>query len=720
MEDAATWFRANLPAGIINPIATGDAVNIDTNYIFRVDSFYPAKRAAVDYLDGVSNVRPPRQARITVALGGETNKRIEEYVVGPLPAGPSTTATRPVDFPAAGVHWNARIRDGPEQSRLRSGLVQDFFDVANEFLATDFGATYPEGIREFHTEPLGPTSADRIRRVRVMHKVPGTWRSIDLHQLPVAFVIDASNFNSNLWSITKIYWCDFEYATLTDLQTTLRQNAKGSPRRCAYPDPAAAIAALNYDAYPLRTGLPQRPFADRAGPDLYEPEGQRFRMQGRTVYWMDWEVTISGTMRNGPMLRNIKYKGERIAYELGIQDFLLVYSGNDVIHGNTAFMDASFGLGEWRGLLRGNDCPDTAAYLGQDWWGGGPVEVDDMVCVFEQWHPGQPQLWRRDQYQFSLKNYHLMIKFGTPAGNYDYITHFGFTLGGGIHVQSGSSGYAQTYWWRGAESRDPFGYRIQQNTFAPLHDHSIGFKVDLDILGEQNSVEQMRFRSGSTLDALNSGRAANNQLTINDVPSHFDNDEVRYIEYNTVQREQDARFRITPQDPHRWVIENQAMKNKWGNTRGYKIHIDAGDGMTYPNWVKSAAAFAQYNLQVSVQKDSEQTATGPYDNFQMFTPQGSLDNYFADNQSIVNQDLVQWITLHTLHAPTSEDYPLTVPFAASFWIVPHNYFDENPVMDMPADLIQRDGDIRGTREPKADGTCIPPSLSDAPHPFSGA
>ena len=51
-----------------------------------------------------------------------------------------------------------------------------------------------------------------------------------------------------------------------------------------------------------------------------------------------------------------------------------------------------------------------------------------------------------------------------------------------------------------------------------------------------------------------------------------------------------------------------------------------------------------------------------------------------DDDPIVNEDLVSWVTIGAMHVPHSEDLPNTATAAnsASFFIRPFNYFDEDP------------------------------------------
>eukprot|EP00965_Chrysotila_dentata_P142175 4701001-Pleurochrysis_carterae.AAC.1 len=64
----------------------------------------------------------------------------------------------------------------------------------------------------------------------------------------------------------------------------------------------------------------------------------------------------------------------------------------------------------------------------------------------------------------------------------------------------------QTHYF--APSRGPknsMAYRVHDYVGASLHDHTFGFKVDLDILGTNNSFETVAYKMADTLTAINAG-----------------------------------------------------------------------------------------------------------------------------------------------------------------------------------------------------------------------
>ena len=71
-----------------------------------------------------------------------------------------------------------------------------------------------------------------------------------------------------------------------------------------------------------------------------------------------------------------------------------------------------------------------------------------------------------------------------------------------------------------------------------------------------------------------------------------------------------------------------------------------------------------------------------------------------DNDSILNEDLVAWVTIGAMHVPHSEDLPNTATAAnsANFFIRPFNYFDEDPsIGSTNAILITRDRKFSGQK-----------------------
>lgn len=315
----------------------------------------------------------------------------------------------------------------------------------------------------------------------------------------------------------------------------------------------------------------------------------------------------------------------------------------------------------------------------------------------------------------------LHARFVMPNGNYDYVMTYKFSLDGEVRVEVGSTGYIQSHYmpkYRG--SKDAMAYRIHTFTAASLHDHTYGFKVDLDVGSQDNSFMTLEYKAGSTLEAVNEGRK--NPLTEKPVYLLFET--MRYVEEKTVKTEEDAMLNVNPATPKTWIFGDKTNKNKWGNTKAYSLHLDANpspvihpDSHTFP-----AFSYAKHMLHVTVQKDTEETIAGPYDMNRLDEPQFPFEETAVDGENIVQEDLVAWVTLTSMHLPTSENFPMTNMISHGFTLAPHNYFDENPAMDLPHFLrmMNPTGTSGDTR--KEDLPIVPectPVKYDTTHTFAG-
>jgi hypothetical protein len=60
----------------------------------------------------------------------------------------------------------------------------------------------------------------------------------------------------------------------------------------------------------------------------------------------------------------------------------------------------------------------------------------------------------------------------------------------------------------------------------------------------------------------------------------------------------------------------------------------------------------------------------------------SLPSFQADHQSLVNRDLVLWVTLGHHHVTQAEDWPVMSMRKMRFELRPANFFDRNPALDL--------------------------------------
>jgi Cu2+-containing amine oxidase len=74
--------------------------------------------------------------------------------------------------------------------------------------------------------------------------------------------------------------------------------------------------------------------------------------------------------------------------------------------------------------------------------------------------------------------------------SYDYVFDYVFYLDGSIETIVRASGYIQSAFY--ANNSD-YGYQIHDALSGSMHDHSLQFKVDLDIAGVNNTMVKHKF-----------------------------------------------------------------------------------------------------------------------------------------------------------------------------------------------------------------------------------
>lgn len=155
-----------------------------------------------------------------------------------------------------------------------------------------------------------------------------------------------------------------------------------------------------------------------------------------------------------------------------------------------------------------------------------------------------------------------------------------------------------------------------------------------------NSFQTSKMVYGSYEDAMG------------EMPAHIPHDGITYFE-KSIQPTETSFYK----DEFDFfdVVSNET--NAWGEKRGYEIHPNDGIKNLYPDGhpVLHQLNFTKYNVAVTVRKESEFVDNGP--NFCFFQPLPSPWDigHYLDGESIVDEDLVAWVSMSKIHYPRSED-----------------------------------------------------------------
>jgi primary-amine oxidase len=245
-----------------------------------------------------------------------------------------------------------------------------------------------------------------------------------------------------------------------------------------------------------RRGKP-RDLDDRAGPRSIQADGARFRVDKDEDYltWMGWSVYLSFARDMGLHLWDMRFRGERVIYELSPQEAMAQYSGSDPHQASTVWLDRAFGMGgNVREVILGYDCPHHALLLNATVHEMGTTTRQNAICVYERQaeRPLSRHTGKEHNEMGAVKGYELVVRSISTVGNYDYIFDYVFQLDGSIEIRVSASGYLQGGVWD--DDQAPYGHKLRPNTMGSLHDHVINYKIDFDVAGTENSLMKVSMK----------------------------------------------------------------------------------------------------------------------------------------------------------------------------------------------------------------------------------
>ena len=443
-------------------------------------------------------------------------------------------------------------------------------------------------------------------------------------------------------------------------------------------------------------------------PELFEPDGKRYTAENNHIEYMGWSFDFRVRTTSGAQLFDIRFNGERIVYELSLQEPASFYSAYSPFLSHANFLDSVWGIGSYFELVKGVDCPKTATFFDivQFVQSSRPKKHLNAVCIFE--HNLAVPLRRHFESDFQgsytfyggMPSTALVLRTILTPYNYDYLFDYIFYPNGVIEVKVFTSGSILSTLWTSKEN--DFGNQVHKNVAGILHDHIMHYKVDLDIAGRENRFETITTK----IENVSSIWFPNT--------SQFQKRLIRDLKKNEV----DAAYKFDFKLPSYLNFYNSKAKtNAQGVRRGYRIQLNGMVHQLYPeNWqYTNGFSWSHYQLAVTKYKTTEERSSSIYNQNDMYNPVVDFKKFITDNENIVDEDLVSWVSIGIMHIPHSEDIPnvATAGNHASFFLRPYNYFNEDPsiasrdsVYITPTEKgskVDRFGRPKGSR-------CVPPEV----------
>ena len=377
-------------------------------------------------------------------------------------------------------------------------------------------------------------------------------------------------------------------------------------------------------------GLPDR---KNPPPVMVDPAGARFKVDEKEKFisWMGYEFFITTSSDTGVALHDIRFNGDRVIFELGLQETFVTYASDDPKQGGQDFLDSGFLMGfRMVELVPGYDCPAYATFLSTEYHIHEQVMVrKNSICIFEYTADYPLQRHTSGSVVSVGKNTYMVVRFVSTIGNYDYTFDYVFYLDGTIEVKVRASGFIfGVFWNENSSPRSEYGFRVHDAAATSIHDHVLNFKADLDVSGTANTMVR---------------------IGVEPVTKYFPWDDAETTPRNTMHLvshivEKETGMNWAPNSGEILLVVNDNATNLWGEKKGYRIQPGSGIGAPSHRVVANStssgfvAEWATQDLWILKRKDTEPKSSTV---FQAFSPMDPLVDFrkFVDNEDIVDDDV---------------------------------------------------------------------------------
>lgn len=419
--------------------------------------------------------------------------------------------------------------------------------------------------------------------------------------------------------------------------------------------------------------------------EIVQSEGPSFTLEGSELCWQRWRMRLSMHPIEGLVLHQVGYDDPAadrlrpILYRASMAEMVVPYGDPQPQHfWRHVFDEGEVGMGrQGSSLTLGCDCLGEIRYLDAPMIlsDGTVATIGNAVCIHEE---DSNVLWRHYDRTTGVthvrRDRRLVVSYWATIGNYDYGYYWNFHMDGSIELEVKLSGIALASAVAPDAPGSEYATRVTANLELPHHQHLFSFRLDLDIDGVANTVEEVDVVADPSGERNPWGNAHRARATV-------------------IERESAAARRADGEHGRIWKVVNPGVINAVGQPVGYKLvpHMASPLLAAQPgSAVAKRAAWATNHLWVTAHADDELRASGPYPN--QHAGGAGIPAYQAADRSLVDTDVVLWVTCASNHVPRPEDWPVMPVERTGFWLKPFGFFDRNPALDVPPqELVNRTG-----------------------------
>jgi primary-amine oxidase len=406
---------------------------------------------------------------------------------------------------------------------------------------------------------------------------------------------------------------------------------------------------------------------------ISQPNGPSFALKGHQLTWQNWDLVIGFNAREGLTIHHLTYtdKGRKrpVLYRGSLTEMVVPYGDPAPTQvRKNAFDVGEYGMGMCANSLRlGCDCLGHIEYLDAELCDSrGPrLTIPNAICIHEEdfgilWKHTDRRLPDTPEVRRSRR---LVISSISTVENYEYGFFWYFYQDGNIQFEVKLTGILSLGTVK--EGKKPkHGTMIAPLLYAPNHQHFFNVRLDFDLDGTANTIQQVDMVADDIDDANPFENAFRARAT-------------------DLQTEKQAAAKLCLETMRTWRITNPSVKNAVGDPVAYKFFPgDNSVALASKNaWWRKRAGFVNNHVWVTPFRDDEKYAAGDFPN-QSKGGEGLISWIQAD-RAVANTDVVFWYTFGHTHVPRPEDYPVMPTAYIGFLLKPNGFFDQNPANDVP-------------------------------------
>ena len=319
LHDPVTGLNLTLP----------ENATVTDNYVFWIDTLPTNKSDVLPFIDGDGPL-PFKYARVIIFEGGKAEPDSQEYFVGPLPVSQDTTVQK-LDYIYNGgrggsVPFNARYADAIKSAPIDPLIASAMGNISDITAALFSGAVYfgaTDNRTTLSSTSGTPLSYDGSQGFRnILFRLPG--RGTYLSPIDFYLLVDCPGTDPSHYSVKGFVTNEKFYPDEASLRSAFESGD--------------VAEHFNQPEDPSWTDVDYKPemgvraLEDRFAPSSIELGGKRYQLDPEAQYveYMGFSFYLSFSRTLGIMFHNIKFKGERILYELSLQEAMAQYAGYQV------------------------------------------------------------------------------------------------------------------------------------------------------------------------------------------------------------------------------------------------------------------------------------------------------------------------------------------------------------------------------------------------------